>query len=276
MHTHEIIAHSHLLPVHFHTYGSVNSLVPSHWHHHLEILFIDKGTMHLVRNDKRYVLEEGDLFVVNSGYVHSTRTKGEVVTTMLQVPKDLVASSIRDYDMLEFNELLPRKILKDDEHFKKLVSLMETMKHIYETKEKGYAFKFNSILQQFLGELYIHFSAGKNMESPQLKGKYEDRLRQVITYVNNHYNETIPLDDIASIVALNTEYFCRMFKRHMGLTFTEYVNTVRLAKIHKDLLETDDPVTMIQNRHGFINYKVFSRMFKETYGCTPSKFRERR
>ena len=103
--------------------------------------------------------------------------------------------------------------------------------------------------------------------------KHLPRFKELLDFVEINYRERISLKDAASFVALNPEYFCRTFKKFTGFTFMEYVNMVRLAHIHKDILDTNDSITAIQERHGFTNNKVFSRMFKESYGCTPSKLR---
>lgn len=77
----------------------------------------------------------------------------------------------------------------------------------------------------------------------------------------------------AETAALSPEYFCRIFKRNTGITFLEYVNQVRLTHIYEELLSTEDTVTDILARNGFTNYKVFCRMFRETYGATPIQVR---
>lgn len=75
---------------------------------------------------------------------------------------------------------------------------------------------------------------------------------------------------------LQPTYFCRMFKKYMGVTFLEYQNELRLSKIYQDLLHTDDPVNEILERHGFTNYKLFRRMFQEHFGDTPLHVRKKR
>ena len=79
---------------------------------------------------------------------------------------------------------------------------------------------------------------------------------------------------IAGVAYLQTGYFCRFFKKKMGVTFLEYQNEYRLSFIYKDLINTKDPVHVILERHGFTNYKLFRRMFQEHFGCTPTKVRE--
>ena len=56
-------------------------------------------------------------------------------------------------------------------------------------------------------------------------------------------------------------YFCRFFKKCMGVTFLEYQNELRLSYIYRDLITTEDSVRDILERHGFTNYKLFRRMF---------------
>lgn len=62
----------------------------------------------------------------------------------------------------------------------------------------------------------------------------------------------------------------------MGITFLEYQNEYRLSFIYRDLITTRDPVHVILERHGFINYKLFRRMFLEHFGNTPTQIRNQR
>jgi YesN/AraC family two-component response regulator len=102
------------------------------------------------------------------------------------------------------------------------------------------------------------------------------RLKGVLQYVAQSYQEPISLKTAADIASLNQEYFCRMFKKCMGVTFLEYINLVRIDHIHDELLVTDDSITDILERNGFTNYKVFSRMFKAQFGMTPRELRRLR
>lgn len=101
-----------------------------------------------------------------------------------------------------------------------------------------------------------------------------DRLNLVLNYISENYKRPISLDEIAGVAYLQTGYFCRFFKKKMGVTFLEYQNEYRLSFIYKDLINTKAPVHVILEHHGFTNYKLFRRMFQEHFGCTPTKVRE--
>lgn len=273
MPSHEIIAPKTGLPVYFDIYKSYNQLVPSHWHNHLEVLYIFHGTMHIVRNDEKYTINQNDLFVINSGDIHLTRSPGSIEVLLLQIPYELLNQSIDRYKALRFREYFPQSELSNDPAFHRMVHHLLAMRALYEHGEDGYEFLFNSSLNLFLHTLYSHYAIRQNIEEKDKDAKHLSRLKEIIDYVEQNYKEPISLKEAASLVALNTEYFCRSFKKYTGFTFMEYVNMVRLTHIHSDILDTDDSITTIQERHGFTNYKVFSRMFKEAYGCTPSKLR---
>lgn len=273
---HEIITPKSGLPVYFDIYNTYNQLVPSHWHNHIEVLYMVHGTMQVVLNEEKYTLTENDLFVVNSGDIHLTRSPGNAEILLLQIPYELLGNSISGDDTLRFKEYYPKSELTGDPVFEDMIHHLLRMKVLYEQCEDGYQFLFCSSLNLFLYTLYSNYSIRENIGNKTKIEKHLLRLKEIIDYVQQNYMEPLTLKEVSSLVALNQEYFCRSFKKYTGFTFMEYVNLVRLSHIHNDILTTDDSITIIQERHGFTNYKVFNRMFKEAYGCTPSKLRSSR
>ena len=273
MSIHEIILPKTGLPVYFDIYKTHNQLIPSHWHNHLEVLYMFQGTMNIVRNDEKYTIHERDLFVINSGDIHLTRSPGSIEVLLLQIPYELLGNSIPEYKTIRFKEYFPQSELSEDPFFQKMIQYLHAMRKLYEQGEDGYQFLFVSNLHLFLYLLYSHFSIRQNPVEKNKTVKHLSRLKEVIDYIEHNYMEPVSLREAAAMVALNPEYFCRSFKKYTGFTFVEYVNLVRLTHIYSDILHTGDSITCIQERHGFTNYKVFNRMFKESYGCTPSKLR---
>lgn len=101
------------------------------------------------------------------------------------------------------------------------------------------------------------------------------RIQFIMDYVEKHYTEAISIPEIAGEVGLNEIYFSRFFKKNMGITFLDYLYRVRLEKIYMDLLNTDWSIQEIRERHGFYNEKVFRRMFRDMYGCSPKEVRKK-
>lgn len=102
-----------------------------------------------------------------------------------------------------------------------------------------------------------------------------ERLRTIITYVEENFRGSLSLQEAADKLGFTKEYFCRFFRKNMGMSFLEYVNEVRLSHIYYDLIHSDTPVSVLTAENGFTNQKLFNRTFKELYGCTPSSVRKR-
>lgn len=271
--THEIITENERLAVYFDIYKTDNHIVPSHWHAHLEILYILEGGMHIICNEKKYDLTTGDLFVVNSGAIHYTHSMNHTRILLLQVPYELLSQSITQFSALHFEEYLSKKRWEQEPDLQEIIHYLKKMQELYQSGEDGYPFLFRSALNLFLHLLYTKYSVRQTLFDVNKEEKNMERLRKIVTYIEEHYAENLALSEVAKEFALNPEYFCRYFKKNIGFTFLEYVNMVRLSHIHRDILQTSESIMQIQERHGFSNYKVFNRMFKEIYGCTPSEAR---
>lgn len=99
------------------------------------------------------------------------------------------------------------------------------------------------------------------------------RLDTILDYIAQNYRH-ISIEEIAGIAYLQPGYFCRFFKKCMGITFLEYQNELRLSFIYQDIISTDDSIKDILERHGFTNYKLFRRMFFEHFKASPTEVRK--
>lgn len=252
------------------SYEDAGVLVPRHWHNSLEILYIAGGDMDIMINDSAFLLETGDFAIINSRDIHATSCSEHSRIQVLQIPYPFLKKHIPDFDRIRFlNGSCGNPA--PDEAFR---FCLKEIRYIYEGKPQGYQLHFTSLLYELLFLCITSFKAPDGMEASSMTDEERTRLITVMDYVNAHYNESISLSDAASLVALNPEYFCRFFKKNMGITFLEFVNQVRFSHICEDILRTDTSITELLTRHGFTNYKLFRKMFHEKYGCTPSEKRK--
>ena len=114
--------------------------------------------------------------------------------------------------------------------------------------------------------------------APLLTGSQRDlqRVTHVMNWVKVHYPEPLSLETAADSLALSKEYFCRLFKKYTGQTFLEYLNDVRTMHLYEDLQNSDETITVLMEKNGLSNYKIFMRTFKKLYGSTPQKMRSNR
>lgn len=100
-----------------------------------------------------------------------------------------------------------------------------------------------------------------------------ESIKTVLTYINTHYAEKIRLSDLAGLVNLNEQYFCRFFKKAVGQSPVTYLNGCRIRRARQLLLETNLPVTEVCLSCGFNNLGNFLREFRRQTGTTPQRFR---
>ena len=108
-----------------------------------------------------------------------------------------------------------------------------------------------------------------------VKGKkISPQMIKVLEYIQAHYKETITLDEIAEYAHMSKYYFCRSFRNLTGATVLEYINNVRLARVHNLLVHTRDSIEEIALQTGFSSSSNLARVFKKTYGVSPREFRK--
>ena len=122
--------------------------------------------------------------------------------------------------------------------------------------------------------LVKHFSQPLAVEETKLKRSDMTRLEPLLDYIQLHHGEELPLDEAVEYMGLNKEYFCRLFKKNMGVSYLQYVYQVRTTAVCRELETTDDPIGEIAERHGFRDPKMLNQYFREIYGCTPSEKRK--
>lgn len=96
---------------------------------------------------------------------------------------------------------------------------------------------------------------------------------QAISYIKEHYAETLTLTQVARIVSVNPVYLSSSFTRYCGENFLEYITHYRIAKA-KDLLGRSNlQVQEVAAQVGYSDIAYFSRIFRRQTGQTPSAFR---
>lgn len=98
-------------------------------------------------------------------------------------------------------------------------------------------------------------------------------VEKVKSFVEQNYSNEISLLDIAKDAGMTTSYLCRLFKRELGTTINAYLTTVRIEH-SKDFLRTDMPISDIAKQCGFSDQSYFTKVFRQTEGQTPLKYRK--
>lgn len=275
--SYEVLPIDRLKQVRFYTSYDNGSFVAPHWHDALEIIYMEKGNLTVQDDTGVTEMKPGSCILINANYVHSTKCIYPNQAIVFQIPLKFLDDYIPNLNSLRFE--LNNERTKDPKTLTKIqmfVDKITRMQYINDEKPDGGLLMFNGLLYEVLYQLYHDFSVRVYETNQERHLKDIERLTPLLNYVNEHYIEHISIEKAAGMVGFEPRYFCRFFKKKMGVTFLEYQNDTRLVHILRDILDTDDAIQDILERHGFTNYKLFRRMFREQFHMTPMQMRKTR
>lgn len=100
------------------------------------------------------------------------------------------------------------------------------------------------------------------------------RVKKSIEYIHNNYYKDLNIDLIAQDLNINKCYFCCIFKRDTGITFSNFINKFRVEKSKNILKNKELSILDVAIAVGFNNQNYYSMAFKKLTGSTPSQYRK--
>jgi AraC-like DNA-binding protein/ligand-binding sensor protein len=120
-----------------------------------------------------------------------------------------------------------------------------------------------------------HLSLVANQMMLQDAESESPMIRRAKAFIAGHHADPISLEGIANAMHISTFYFCKLFKKATGITFTDYLGRVRVEKAKNLLLNPHIRVSEIAYAVGFQSLTHFNRVFRELTGDSPTHFREK-
>lgn len=95
-----------------------------------------------------------------------------------------------------------------------------------------------------------------------------ERIRDIIMYINNNLTETLSLDDISSKFYIDKSYLCKSFKKNTGFTVNQYINYKRIL-LTQELHRRGKTLLQASLEAGFNSYAHFYKMYVKQTGKAP-------
>lgn len=118
------------------------------------------------------------------------------------------------------------------------------------------------------GEWLEEYVAGKIVARTQFT------VDSALKYLKENCERDIPLEEVAEHIYVSKWYFSKLFRKHVGVKYSDYLSALRIERAQKLMLENPALKTYeIAEQLGFGNVKYFSQLFKKITGMTPSEYR---
>lgn len=239
---------------------------------YFELSLYKGGNTQVETEGKCYVLNQNNytLFDINKGYnvklygglYHyitfglTEPQKGTAYITALKNACSVLEDGVKTDNYFSTEKLIyeiHREFLLKRPYYKKRISLM---------------------IQDMLILLIRLLKQNHNENKVQLtKQNHIQTTDKVLEYLENHYTETVRLDDIAAATGYTQRYIDTIFKQTTGYTIIDYLTKIRIESSRKALLSSCKSITEIAMDCGFDSSSYFCKVFKKVTGQSPSEFR---
>ncbi|MFT4541536.1 MAG: AraC-like DNA-binding protein [Planctomycetota bacterium] len=251
-----------------------------HYHPEVELVYVEAGGGDVYFGNEIHRYEAGDIVVIEEGVEHDFLAEpgicGANVLVLQFSPDALNGFDIERANPLRKNGALGmiyrgRGARQSHELFEDAIGNWSES----ETPSDGLRLRASVLkLLAELGEMEPKTIA-RSRSTPPVVDEKRGLLELVLERIHESHQNSVRLEDIAKVAGMRSESFCRFFKRHMGLTFTQYLNEVRLESAARLLASSGRKVLEIGAEAGYSNLSYFNRRFRQRFGLTPQEFRRK-
>ncbi|MDF2597079.1 MAG: hypothetical protein K0R69_3420 [Clostridia bacterium] len=223
-----------------------------------DITYVIKGKAEYTIGNQTYIAKKGDLIYVPKN----------TYRTAINIPEDLMecySANFFLHDQMGQDISLPLPIISHIGILPKLVSSFHEMHGEWLNRNFGYMLKVRSILCLILHQI-LNVLLNENhliQEDPRIKNS--------IHYMSTHYIEAITITTMAELFHLHPVYYGNLFQRAMGMTFKQYLISLRLSYAENMLKSGEYSVSETAVQCGFSDIYYFSKVFKAKKGISPSE-----
>lgn len=255
-------------------------VVPWHWHEETEFGLVRQGALRVHLAGRAYEFSSGEGFFLNANVLHSMEPASRDVPVRwdshMVHPMLLGAYSKSIFDSKYIAPLVNDKRMElaafraETDEQKKALSLLRRAADAQEDEFSEFETRnlFSEIWLCLLRE-----QRALEQRTALTKPVSQERIQQMLAYINAHYQQKLTLDEIAASAIISKRECLRCFQSCIGKTPFAYLMDYRVQMAEQLLRTSDLPVTEIALQTGFSNSAYFSKVFRELRAMSPSQYR---
>ncbi len=236
---------------------------PLHWHNYIELELVTDGMGSEQLNGQNISLARGSLSLLRLTDFHEVAPNPN-----LSILKMIIDDSLLAEDLL--SEIAARQTTycklneKETATLERLLTLCLEEERVAKPDQRYLKHLLICILLRVLRYLPENVKSAPSGERP---------IQTALLYLHMHFRENPSLRDVAKIAHYNTSHFSTTFHKELGMTYSEYLNMLKITYAKELLLSTDLKITEVCYECGFTSHSNFLRLFREKCGFSPIQFR---
>ena len=248
----------------------------SHFHDDFEWIRVLSGCLSFEVNGEEKLVHEGETLFINSRQVHVFYgcPEGTAVFRVLLAKPDFIRNPCIEKQISEMildNEFTCAVIRPVSPLFS---ADMDAILELSRTKPQAFEF---SVLSHYLEQLrqIIRIYRHENPDHTIRRNPDIDSLREMMSYIGEHYQQPISLDELAAAGNMSRSKCTKLFRRYVQQSPVEHIQNYRLERCIYLLNSTDMTCSEIALTCGFNEQSYFNRLFLRRFGITPKQMREK-
>ena len=251
----------------------------SHWHPALEIIQPVQNNYTVICGDTSREIGPGQILLIPPGQRHEliAPPSGKRYIYLLNVA---AFSKLQSFARVMYILSQPLVLSQEDEGetYDTVCDLLWQIRDEYFNEREFSDLTIPSLL------LRILVCIGKNYRPPAhdipksshaRSRDYMELFSETLNYIDEHFSESLTLEEMASRTGFSKFHFSRLFKKYTHYNFIDYLHFRRIKEAEQLLLRPDTSITDIAITSGFSSISTFNRIFRQEKGCSPSEYRDR-
>ncbi|GAS82131.1 helix-turn-helix transcriptional regulator [Paenibacillus amylolyticus] len=252
--------------------AGITAMPRAHSHPFVELYYLKEGERIYFVDSQVVTLQKGEIILIQSDEMHATASSeiAEFERILINYNPALLPTPLQD-DTQWFNKHgfhLFRLMLREQNEAENLLIRMveecQECRPFYET----------SVLTLF-AELMILLQRTEPLsQSDCTKHPLHNLVTDVATYIREHYEKPLTLEETARQFFISSSYLSRIFYRLTGFHFREYVVHIRIQQAKRLITQSNSKIQDIASHVGFEHLSHFNKTFKRVTGYNPSHYRK--
>lgn len=254
-------------------------MVSFHIHHKYEIYYEIEGSRRYFIEDAAYIVNAGCVVLIGENQIHKTASLGDTASSRIVMNfsreyLDKIMDIFPEVDFFSFlseehNHLLSNITVKQQNHIQ---GLLQQLLALQEETSRNPMHCARCCWPRFAGAQGI---CRQQQEQGGENGRVSNHIvDQIQAYIAEHYAEKLTLTGIASQFYISPYYLSRLFKKSINLSLIEYINGVRIKAAQNLIEKSNESISDIAEKTGFMTTAHFRRVFKDATGLSPQQYRQ--
>lgn len=236
-----------------------------HTHTHTELFFIVSGKGQFLIQDQVFPVSANDLVVISPNVLHTE-------ASLDAKPLEYIVLGIGGIELAANGGFNGQYCILDHLESAEISSCLRNILREMELKNTGYEEVCQAYTEILIIRLMRNIAIAAQTAPHAASGNRQ--CAAVKRYIDQHFKESLTLEQLAEEAHMNKYYLAHVFKRENGVSPINYMISRRIEESRYLLAETDLSLSQIARILGFSSLSYFSQVFRKTQGVSPAEFRK--